>query len=54
VPESICAAESAALVLGRVIQNRKLCVYGVVPPGLREISQKAELSSAGPDADSLL
>jgi hypothetical protein len=24
----------AALVLGRVIQNRKLCVYGVVPPGV--------------------
>jgi len=27
-------AESAALVLGCVIQNRKLCVYGVVPPGV--------------------
>jgi hypothetical protein len=29
-----CAAESAALALGRVIQNRKLCVYGVVPLGV--------------------
>jgi hypothetical protein len=32
----IRAAESAALVLGRVIQDRKFCVYGVVPPGLRD------------------
>ena len=48
-----CAATCAALVLGRVIQKRKLCVYGVVPPGVA-ISQKAELSSAGSDANSLL
>ena len=46
-------AESAALVLGRVIQNRKLCVYGVVSLGLREISQKAEFRCAGSDAGSL-
>jgi hypothetical protein len=39
---AIYAAESTALVLGRVIQDRKLCVCGVVPPGLRQARRPSD------------
>jgi hypothetical protein len=40
---SICAAESAALVLGRVIQNRNSCVYGSRRRGCDKQRGRAQL-----------